>query len=175
MWLVGMMGAGKSTLGPVIAARLRRRFVDTDLEIERIADCSIPEIFESEGERGFRVREKEVILALEGSGAVVALGGGAIGDSRLRERLLQSGTVVYLEASPETLVERVGDAANRPLLQGQDRKERLTTISELLEAREASYQQAHVTLQTEIWDAEELAAQLEARLAGTDRQMEKGR
>ena len=138
MWLVGMMGAGKSTLGPVIAARLRRRFVDTDHEIERIADCSIPEIFESEGERGFRVREEEVILALEGSGAVVALGGGAIGDPRLRERLLQSGTVVYLEASPETLVERVGDAANRPLLQGQDREERLTTISELLEAREAS-------------------------------------
>ena len=175
MWLVGMMGAGKSTLGPVIAARLRRRFVDTDHEIERIADCSIPEIFESEGERGFRVREEEVILALEGSGAVVALGGGAIGDPRLRERLLQSGTVVYLEASPETLVERVGDAVNRPLLQGQDREERLTTISELLEAREASYQQAHVTLQTEIWDAEELAAQLEARLAGTERQTEKGR
>ena len=175
MWLVGMMGAGKSTLGPVIAARLRRRFVDTDHEIERIADCSIPEIFESEGERGFRVREEEVILALEGSGAVVALGGGAIGDPRLRERLLESGTVVYLEASPETLVQRVGEAGNRPLLQGQDPEERLTTISELLEEREAAYQQAHMTLQTEIWDAEELAAQLESRLAGTERQTEKGR
>ncbi len=175
MWLVGMMGAGKSTLGPVIAARLRRRFVDTDHEIERIAACSIPEIFESEGEPGFRVREEEVILALEESGAVVALGGGAIGDPQLRERLLQSGTVVYLEASPEALVQRVGDAVNRPLLQGQAPEERLATISALLEEREAAYQQAHVTLQTEIWDAEALAAQLESQIAGNETQTEKDR
>lgn len=165
LWLVGMMGAGKSTLGPVIAARLRRRFVDTDQEIERRARASIPGIFEAEGESGFRVREAEVVASLEGSGAVVALGGGALGQAAVRERLLQSGIVVYLEASPESLVERVGEAEDRPLLRGRSREERLSRIRELLSEREAEYRQAHITLNTEVWDVEALAAELEERLA----------
>jgi shikimate kinase len=168
-----MMGAGKSTLGPVIAARLRRRFVDTDQEIERRAQASIPGIFEAEGESGFRIREAEVVASLEASGAVVALGGGALGQAELRERLLQSGIVVYLEASPESLVERVGEAENRPLLRGRSREERLDRIRELLSEREAAYQQAHITLNTEVWDVEALAARLEERLASVGAESEK--
>ena len=168
-----MMGAGKSTLGPVIAARLRRPFVDTDQEIERHARTSISGIFEAEGESGFRIREAEVVASLEASGAVVALGGGALGQAELRERLLQSGIVVYLEASPESLVERVGEAENRPLLRGRSREERLDRIRELLSEREAAYQQAHITLNTEVWDVEALAARLEERLASVGAESEK--
>jgi len=78
IWLVGMMGAGKSAVGPLLASSLGRRFVDTDVEIERSAGMAVSQIFSVEGERAFRDRERQLIEDLSGGGDVVALGGGAI-------------------------------------------------------------------------------------------------
>ena len=113
-----MMGAGKSSIGPRLARRLGRRFIDTDAEVERAVGSRVAEIFEREGEPAFRSHEREAIEACCGEAAVVALGGGAIEQPGARERLASTGIVVYLRARPETLLARVGDAGSRPLLRG---------------------------------------------------------
>ena len=104
MWLVGMMGAGKSAVGPALAQRLECDFVDSDAEIEREAGCSIAELFAAEGEPCFRERERAAIEKLAGRPAVVALGGGAPAQPGAGEWLAATGCVVYLRARPETLV-----------------------------------------------------------------------
>ncbi|MBW2396641.1 MAG: shikimate kinase [Deltaproteobacteria bacterium] len=108
IWLVGMMGAGKSAVGEALAAKLGIPFLDTDAEIEHGAGLSIPKIFEAEGEAGFRARERGVIAGLAGKRAVISLGGGAIAQPGQAEALAAGGTVVYLRATVETLVTRIG-------------------------------------------------------------------
>ena len=103
VWLVGMMGAGKSTVGPALARRLARRFVDTDLEIEHAAGRSVAEIFADDGEDAFRARERTAIATWAGREVVAALGGGAPAQPGVRDRLERSGVVVYLRAATETL------------------------------------------------------------------------
>jgi shikimate kinase len=144
-----MMGCGKSEVGARLAARLERRFVDADAEIERAAGASVAQIFEREGERGFRDRERAAIDAWAGAPAVVALGGGAIAQPGARERLTGSGTVVYLRARPETLLERIGDAETRPLLRGLSREARRARLHELLEARRSAYESAALVVDTD--------------------------
>src|SRR5881392_4036176 len=97
IYLVGMMGAGKTTVGRLLARRLKLRFIDSDHEIESRCGVKIPLIFEIEGEAGFRAREAQAIAELtELDGVVLATGGGVIGSSANRERLAARGTVVYL-------------------------------------------------------------------------------
>src|SRR5690606_21135862 len=132
IWLVGAMGAGKSAVGPRLAARLGLPFVDADAEIERAAGASIAAIFEREGEASFRARERAAIEAQAGRAAVVALGGGAIAQPGAAERLAATGTVVWLRARPETLAARVGDGAGRPLLASLAPDERRARIAALL-------------------------------------------
>ena len=108
-----MMGAGKSTVGPVLAQRLGRDFVDLDTEIERMAGSLIVEIFEREGEEGFRRRERESISRWTRRPVVVALGGGAIVQEGAAEALRASGVVVYLRGRVSTLVDRLGDCGSR--------------------------------------------------------------
>ncbi len=104
IFLVGMMGAGKTTVGRQLARRLRKRFVDCDHEIEARTGVTIPVIFEIEGEVGFRRRESATIDALSReSGLVVATGGGAVLDPANRERLKAGGWVVYLDVAPAVL------------------------------------------------------------------------
>ncbi|MHB8221112.1 MAG: shikimate kinase [Acidimicrobiales bacterium] len=116
--LVGMPGAGKSTTGRIVADRLGWKHVDTDAEVSALAGRSIPEIFSAEGEEAFRARECAVIgSVLSGeSSMVVSLGGGAVVDPVNRAAVGRSGMVVWLRAEPETLVERVGDAGDRPVV-----------------------------------------------------------
>src|SRR5574338_85316 len=117
VYLVGMMGAGKSTVGRLLARRLKLRFLDCDDEIERRCGVKIPVIFEIEGEAGFRARESAVIGELtQMRGIALATGGGVIGAAENRRLLAASGTVVYLHAQPEDLYERVRHDRNRPLL-----------------------------------------------------------
>jgi shikimate kinase len=151
-----MMGAGKSTVGRKLARRLRLRFVDADAEIEAAAGASVAEIFAREGEAGFRARERAAVEALEGQAAVVALGGGAFVQAEVRARLAGSGGVVYLRARPETLLERIGEAEERPLLAGLGRAERLARIRELLEEREPAYAAADLCLDTDGRAVEEI-------------------
>lgn len=158
------MGAGKSSVGACLAARLGWPLMDLDRAIEQAAGRSVAELFASEGETGFRKREREAIEAVAGKGAVVALGGGAAAQPGVAERLLATGTLVYLRARPETLAARVSDDASRPLLAGLDLPARLAKIRSLLAEREPSYLRADLVVDTDALDPEALSAELVRRL-----------
>jgi shikimate kinase len=129
LYLVGMMGAGKTTVGRLLARRLKLRFFDSDHEIEARCGVKIPVIFEIEGERGFRARETQAIAELTAlDGIVLATGGGVVLAEENRSRLAARGTVVYLRATPEHLYERVRQDRNRPLLAGGDPLGRLREL-----------------------------------------------
>jgi shikimate kinase len=164
VWLVGMMGAGKSTVGRCLARRLGRPFADSDAEIERAAGCSVAEIFAAEGEAGFRARERAALEALLGAGAVVALGGGALAQPEIRRRLLGRGALVHLRARPETLLARLGEAAERPLLAGLGAAERLARLRALSAERAAAYAAADFAIDTDGLAPEEVAEAIAARL-----------
>jgi shikimate kinase len=137
VFLVGLMGAGKTTVGRLLARRLKLRFFDSDREIERRCGVTIPVIFEIEGEAGFRAREEQVIAELcTVQGIVLATGGGAVLAGDNRRRLAAGGTVVYLNARPEDLYERVRQDRNRPLLATPDP---LARLRELHAERDALY------------------------------------
>jgi len=149
-----MMGAGKSTIGPLLAKALDRVFVDSDQEIERETGRSIAEIFASEGEPRFRALERAVIERLSGQPAVIALGGGALVQPGALGRLGDRGDIVYLRVSAEALLERLGDASSRPLLAGLDASERRQRLQALLEARTPCYEQADLVIEAEASEEE---------------------
>jgi shikimate kinase len=145
IYLIGFMGAGKSTVGRALAARLGRPFVDTDELIERQARQSIAAIFAKKGEGAFRLMEQRVIATVtQARGQVVAVGGGAVMDEGNWQRLQQSGLTVYLQCSPSLLAQRLAGDDVRPLLQGDGGKARLEAIARLLTKREPRYRQAKV-------------------------------
>ncbi len=114
--LVGFMGAGKSTVGFLLAEKLSMPFIDIDMVIERKENRSISQIFEENGEEDFRRIEHETIVRiLEGGEAVVALGGGAVEHAGTREAL-ESAFVIYLEVDYDQVTRRIGHDANRPML-----------------------------------------------------------
>jgi len=118
VYLVGMMGAGKSTIGPLVAGRLGRRFVDTDALVEDEAGATVGQVFATQGEPAFRAIERAVVAEAGGTGppAVVAVGGGAVLDERNCEVMRRGRAVVWLRARPATLAARVDDGPVRPLL-----------------------------------------------------------
>jgi shikimate kinase len=129
VFLVGLMGAGKTTVGRILARRLRLRFYDSDQEVERRCGVKIPVIFEIEGEAGFRAREQQALAELTAlHGIVLATGGGAVLSQENRERLAAGGTVIYLNARPEDLYARVRNDRNRPLLATADPLARLREL-----------------------------------------------
>ncbi len=135
--LVGLMGAGKSTLGRHLARRYQLEFYDSDKVIEERTGVSIPTIFEIEGEDGFREREALVIQEFAARrGIVLATGGGSVLRADNREALKAGGTVIYLRASVEQLYSRIRHDKNRPLMQTANP---LQTLRNLLKAREAYY------------------------------------
>lgn len=166
VWLVGMMGAGKSAVGPALAERLGRRFVDSDMEIERSMARTVAEIFESDGEETFRACEREVIETLREGDDVVALGGGAIAQPGATALLGRSGTVVYLSARVSTLIHRLGDCANRPLLRGLDGKARAARLTELLETRQAAYLSAALVVVTDEFSVRHVVDEIARGLDG---------
>jgi shikimate kinase len=129
LFLVGLPGAGKSTLGRQLARRLNKRFVDADAELEQRLGVSIPTIFEIEGEAGFRDREEATLADLtKFSDIVLSTGGGAVLRPANRARLRENGTVIYLHADPTVLWERVRHSRNRPLLQAAEPHKRLAVL-----------------------------------------------
>jgi shikimate kinase len=147
IFLVGPMGAGKSTVGRQLARALGKDFVDCDREIEIRTGASISLIFELEGEEGFRRREQAMLLELtERDGIVLATGGGAVLEAENRARLRARGYAIYLKATVDLLVERTARDRNRPLLQTDDPRARLES---LLAEREPLYEQvADMTVKT---------------------------
>src|SRR5436309_9144518 len=142
--LVGMMGAGKSTLGRRLSARLRLPFLDADTEIEAAAGMSIPDIFEAHGEPHFRDGEARVIARLLDSGpAVLATGGGAFMREETRNRIRSKAVSIWLKADIDIIMRRVKRRADRPLLQTTDPA---ATVGRLIQEREPVYQHADITI-----------------------------
>ena len=117
VWLIGMMGSGKSTVGRLVAEHLGRPFYDTDATVEATAGMTIMEIFERFGEDGFRERERTAVAEIaEDAAGVVATGGGVILDPVNVESMRNAGTVVLLSVEPDVLIARIADDEDRPLL-----------------------------------------------------------
>ena len=165
IWLVGMMGAGKSAVGRALARRLSLPFVDCDLEIEKRAGCSVKEIFAREGEKGFRRLEDRFIKEIAKEPQVVATGGGAPAQPGMADFLTEHGTMVYLRADPESLLARIGDAKTRPMLRDLTREERIDRLKTLQREREPSYSRARVTVDTDKASVREIVGQLVEKLS----------
>jgi shikimate kinase len=142
--LVGMMGAGKSTIGRRLSARLRLPFLDADTEIEAAAGMSIPDIFETHGEPHFRDGEARVIARLlDGGSVVLATGGGAFMREETRSRIGSKAVSIWLKADADIIMRRVRRRADRPLLQTADPA---ATVERLIGEREPVYQHADITI-----------------------------
>lgn len=165
VFLVGPMGAGKTTVGKRLAESRGMEFVDSDHEVEARTGVDIAYIFEKEGEAGFRKREKLVIAELTQRGNIVlATGGGSVLDADNRQNLSARGVVVYLQASVDHQYTRTVRAENRPLLNSSaDRRE---TLENLFEIRDPLYRQiADLVLTTDGRNARVLAREIEDYLA----------
>lgn len=142
--LIGMMGAGKSSIGKRLAARLGIPFADADAAIEEAAGMSIPDIFDAHGEPSFRSGEARVIARLLDNGPqVLATGGGSFVTPETRARIHEKGISVWLKADIEVLLRRVKRRDNRPLLRNDDPA---ATLTALIAAREPHYSQANLTV-----------------------------
>ena len=156
------MGAGKTVVGRRLARSLGWSFVDLDAVIEAGEGRPIPEIFAGRGEGYFRQREKAALShVLEGSGQVIALGGGAVVDPGNLMLLKERSLLIWLRVSPDTVLSRVGRTADRPLLQGPDRLKR---IEELSAQREGVYAEAHVAVDTDGLSVDQVVQQIERQL-----------
>ena len=163
--LVGLMGAGKTSVGARCAVALGRPFVDTDELVEATAGRTVSEIFASEGEDGFRARERIAVADVCASPQplVIACGGGAVLDPENRAAMRERGIVVWLRGTPERLAERVGGGEGRPLLDGRAPVE---TLERLAVLRAAAYEAAaHVTIDTDEIGVEEVASRVMEELA----------
>jgi len=159
IYLLGCMGAGKSTVGRLLARVLGRDFVDLDEQIIADAGRSISQIFEDEGEQGFREREREALRQVaQREHIVVALGGGAVLRDDNWELIRQTGISIYLKVRPELLAQRLESDRKRPLLAELTPPQRLQRISQILESRRERYEQADITLENERIPAEAVAA-----------------
>lgn len=164
LFLVGLMGAGKTSVGRALAKRLHKTFYDTDREVERVTGVKIPVIFEIEGEAGFRAREAKLLAELvRRTNVVVATGGGAVLSEQNRRLLTEHGTVIYLRAAAPDLCQRTRHDKNRPLLQTDDP---LKKLQELFVQRDPLYTEiADVIIDTGNQSVGRLAHQVERRLA----------
>ncbi len=164
IFLVGMMGAGKTTVGRLLAQHLEKAFVDSDEEIQQRTGVTIPHIFDIEGEAGFRQREVNVIQDLvKLNNLVLATGGGAVLNEHNRDALISNGVVVYLKSTVHDLWQRTRHDRNRPLLQGADPRAKLR---ELYEQRDPLYTQvADLVIPTGKQSVSSLVLQLQQELS----------
>lgn len=156
IYLIGMMGAGKSTVGKNLAERIGKPFVDLDSEIEKRSGKTVSEIFKREGEGHFRRLESKALAAI--SGSVVACGGGIVIRRENRDFMHNNGKVILLKASVEELKKRVGGSSQRPLLNNRSDEE---TLSALWRERRRFYEEAaHATVNTDHRTAEEVTLEV---------------
>ena len=148
IFLIGLMGTGKTTVGRQLSRKLKMDFYDSDRVIEERTGADIPLIFEKEGEAGFRKRETDVIDELtQKKNIILATGGGAVLNSENRNHLINRGTVFYLKSNLKTLIERTSKDKNRPLLHADEPVENI--LKRLLEERGPLYEEtADYTIET---------------------------
>ncbi len=165
--LVGMMGAGKSSVGRRLAARLGIPFVDADIEIEKAAGMTIPEIFAAHGEPYFRAGEARVIARLlDGGPQVLATGGGAFMNADTRAAIRQKGLSVWLRATLDVLLRRIKRRTDRPLLQDVDPVE---TLTRLIDERYPIYAEADLTVDSREVTHDTIVDEIVAGLRGHPR------
>jgi shikimate kinase len=161
--LVGLMGAGKSTVGRRLASALRLPFHDADQEIEKAAGCSISDFFDQYGEAAFRDGERKVIARLlDGPRHVLATGGGAFMDPTTRALIKERGLSVWLRANIELLMERVAKRPTRPLLKNGDPR---GTMERLMAERYPVYAEADVTVDSNGGPHDAIVQQILSQLA----------
>jgi shikimate kinase len=165
IYLIGLMGAGKTTIGRKLATLLNLDFVDTDQVLEHRTGVSVSHIFEIEGERGFRERESKLFTDISaGTGQVVSTGGGLVLDRDNRKRMAASGQVVYLKATIDVLWHRLKDCKKRPLLQTENPREK---VEELIATRDPVYSEvADHTIQVSSSSANRTAQRIAELLKG---------
>ncbi|MBI3309032.1 MAG: shikimate kinase [Candidatus Melainabacteria bacterium] len=157
--LIGLMGSGKSAIGRTIAKMLGRRFIDTDRLIERKSGKTITEIFAEQNETSFRTLEKEIIKRIsQYVGIVIATGGGAIKDPENFNYLKQSGWIIALYASPETLYKRIQGKRVRPLL--LEKEDPIKALEEIDNERKGMYAKADFQVDTEDKSIDEVAEEV---------------
>lgn len=162
VYLVGFMGSGKTEVGRILANRLNWTFVDLDERISDAADCSIPEIFEREGEAGFRLRERRCLLETLGDiQQVVSCGGGIVTVPENRVDLIAQPGSICLHVSPDEVCKRIGQDPNRPLLKGEDPRGQ---IEKLLQERSPWYREFPLQVETDGFRPSEVADQVLSEL-----------
>ncbi|MFQ5522598.1 MAG: shikimate kinase [Acidimicrobiia bacterium] len=161
LWLVGMMGSGKTSAGRVAAERLGIEFADTDEAVARRLGCSIAQLWGELGEAAFRDMEKVAVRELASREGIVATGGGVVLDAENRHTMVATGPVVWLEAPPSVLAGRLEGSDGRPLLVVLDR-ERESVLAQHLQERAKLYAEvATHRIQTDTMTVEEVAARIE--------------
>ena len=162
LWLLGLSGSGKSTVGPRLAKALGLPWVDTDSVLAREAGQTIPEIFQAEGEEGFRQREAAVLEKISASPAsVVSCGGGIILRESNRQILAATGVRIYLRADPATLARRLQNSHARPLLAGKNRE---ASLAKLLAERAPLYEESEIQIDVASLQPEQTLAAIRERL-----------
>jgi shikimate kinase len=164
--LCGLMGSGKSRVGRALASRLGWPFLDTDERVEKAAGMKVAEIFARDGESAFRRLESAALADLPTHRHVVGLGGGAVVSAENRRVLHEKGHLVWLDAEPETLAERIGDSQKRPLLAGLDRAGRIAKLRQLRADRLSAYSDGTLQVKTDGLSVEQSAAKVHAALQG---------
>jgi len=163
LYIIGPMGAGKTTVGKALASLLRMDFLDSDRELEHTTGVDIQTIFDLEGETGFRRREQQIIARLtEKRNLVLATGGGTILSEDNRKALRKSGTVIYLAATVEMQLKRTRHSSHRPLLQTENPRQ---LLEQLMAEREPLYlQEADIIVTTSNQSSKNVAREIINRL-----------
>lgn len=163
VYLCGMMGSGKSTIGKKVAEELGVLFKDLDSEIEESEGMTIPEIFDQNEEKGFRAIERKQLIKLAGNfEGVLALGGGSLQNQQIVDHLKIYGWLIFIDTSQEEIVRRLSDPSGRPMLERSE--EIAERISKLFDERLKYYEQAHFSIQTDDKSIEEITTEIVKKL-----------
>lgn len=167
VFICGMMGSGKSTVGKILAKQLNVPFQDLDSLIAEESGMTIPEIFEKKGEAGFRSIERNLVLKeSQSSKGVLALGGGSLQNQQVVDQLIASGQLIFLKVSQSVLLDRLSSEQHRPLLKNSksSRRDLQEKISQLIDERLPFYSQAQIIVEAEGKTPQKIAEELTQKL-----------